>query len=350
MLIKGRAPYSIVYQRRGDERNPPNARESGTGCFMKIIHLCSHAGGGVGTVLKGWLQKDNINTHQVFSLENMEDKRLFQGFSSVYENAQPVFIYDAIKEVDIVVVHFWDRPILLQFLTRPLPSCRLIFWSHKNWNVPDKWIFFPDMFIDTSPIQSHKQYIWSTGDISRFLEIKPIHHQGFNIGYIGTVDYTKIYRHFIRLFNSIKIPDVKFTIIGKNNTEHRSSGSIKFLGQVDDVAPYLAEMDLFFYPLRRDHYGTCEQSLGEAMAAGIPPVMIENPAESFIFYQGCYEEEKITSIVELLGQDGSLRKYAAIEAKIRARELYSIDNMIAEWDSVFDDMMQKEKRTHEYKG
>jgi glycosyltransferase involved in cell wall biosynthesis len=47
-------------------------------------------------------------------------------------------------------------------------------------------------------------------------------------------------------------------------------------------ASALAEADIFFYPLRPDHYGTAENALVEAMSMGLVPVVLDNPAETKI--------------------------------------------------------------------
>jgi glycosyltransferase involved in cell wall biosynthesis len=54
---------------------------------------------------------------------------------------------------------------------------------------------------------------------------------------------------------------------------------IELRGHTLDPVSALAEADIFFYPLRRDHYGTAENALVEAMSMGLAPVVLDNPAE-----------------------------------------------------------------------
>ena len=61
---------------------------------------------------------------------------------------------------------------------------------------------------------------------------------------------------------------------------------IKLRGHTLDPVSALAEADIFFYPLRRDHYGTAENALVEAMSMGLVPVVLNNPAETKIVAHG----------------------------------------------------------------
>jgi glycosyltransferase involved in cell wall biosynthesis len=126
---------------------------------------------------------------------------------------------------------------------------------------------------------------------------------------------------------------------------------ITYTGKVDDVAPYLAEIDVFGCPLRPDHYGTCEQVLGEAMAAGVVPVVMDNPCESEIVISGVTglishnEKEYVNNIVDMsLG----LRHLHTKECRNRAETLYSIDTMIQQWNDVFNELMEKPKVSHDF--
>jgi len=312
---------------------------------VKILHITPHMGGGVGTVIMGWIQKDKAHSHRVISLDVVNEKAWNSGLTFIHGVQREWF---SVFESDIVVLHFWDHTMLYDLLDKPFPECRVVAWAHKNYPVPQRYLDYPDLFIDTSPIQGHGRHIWSTGGISRFLEIKPKAHKGFNIGYVGEISYKgKMHPDIFDMCNAIDIPDVHFTFVGENKTAMTSGDKFTFTGKVDDVAPYLAEMDVFGYPLRPDHYGTCEQVIGEAMAAGVVPVLLGNPAEREIGFwvtdvgQYVLQIEYLYKHSELI-----LRETYGKRARERAREIYSIDNMVSEWNKVFDEMMQKPKRSH----
>lgn len=322
---------------------------------MRILHITPHLGGGVGTVLMGWLMKDKSNYHSVLCLDYINKKALGSGIRVVMRSGtDPTKEYD-FHNSDIVLIHYWQYPMLKDFLSCPLPPCRLVMWSHENKPVPQKVLDYPDLFLDTSPIQGHGRHIWSSGDMSRFFGIKPKPHEGFNVGYIGTVDYKKMHPQFLDMCHEIakSIPDVHFIIVGEDHISGLGSGvsvldnRFTFTGKVDDVAPYLAEMDVFFYPLRPDHYGTCEQALGEAMAAGVVSVVMDNPPEKLIIgdsLDACKDEEECVKAITFLASHTLVREHLSDVARLRARELYDIDRMIMEWNMVFEEMMEKPKK------
>jgi glycosyltransferase involved in cell wall biosynthesis len=324
-------------------------------CCMNILHITPHLGGGVGTVIMDWLQK--VEGHQVRCLDVVNDKAWKSGLIFIHGNSDYVTQY-AIMEADIVLVHYWDHSMLAELLSQPLPACRLAFWVHKHFPISEKEVAYPDRCIGTSLIQFLPDYIWSTGDIGRFLSIQPKPHVGFNVGYIGTVDYKKIHPHILDMCKEIKkvIKEAHFIFIGEDKISGLGSGvsvidpDFTFTGKVDDVTPYLAEMDVFGYPLRPDHYGTCEQVLGEAMSAGIIPVVMNNPAEKLIVrdrWSGMIakdEDDYVRGIASLYFILSRHKRYLSTNAKYEAKRLYSLDTMIQQWDEVFESMMQQPKK------
>ena len=309
---------------------------------MKILHITPHMGGGVGTVIMGWIQKDKAHSHRVISLDVVNEKAWNSGLTFIHGVQREWF---SVFESDIVVLHFWDHTMLYDLLDKPFPECRVVAWAHKNYPVPQRYLDYPDLFIDTSPIQGHGRHIWSTGGISRFLEIKPKAHKGFNVGYVGEISYKgKMHPDIFDMCNAIDIPDVHFTFVGENKTAMTSGDKFTFTGKVDDVAPYLAEMDVFGYPLRPDHYGTCEQVIGEAMAAGVVPVTMDNPCERMITKQP--QGKSYVETIEALYRDPEFREELSLSCRERAKRIYSIDKMVEEWNFVFAEMMQYPKRSH----
>lgn len=331
---------------------------------MKILHVTVHMGGGLGTVIMGWMDKviaANDHEHRIVCLDYANPKAVFwtnnNGFP-FHSNLGPYprLWEHEIDDADIVLCHYYDHKMLAELFSRPLPACRLAFWVHKHYPISEKEIAYPDRCVGTSPIQFLPDYIWSTGDMSRFLEIKPRSHYGFNVGYVGTVDRKKIHTDFYHICKRIKekIPEARFTVVGEvgDIPSYWQDGSIEFVGKVDDVAPYLSEFDIFGYPLRSNHFGTCEQVLGEAMCAGIPIVAMNNPAEKKCVAHGqvgllalnsegvnCY----VQSVVYLYNHPG-LREAMSAKARIIAKDKYSIDTMISQWNDTFEDMMEQSKK------
>jgi glycosyltransferase involved in cell wall biosynthesis len=332
---------------------------------MKVLHITGHLGGGVGTVICDWMDKINSNEHKIICLDYINQKtinRLWnKGISYLGNCANSVLIPLNINRYDIIIIHWWNHPMLAELIASQLPPCRLVFWCHKNYNIPDAVKKYPDLLVGTSPIQGLPQYVWSTGNMDRFFELQPTPHEGFNVGYVGTVDYKKLHPSFMLNLHKIglELPESTFTIIGEDHV----SGLVKkpwivdcnrynFTDKVDDVAPYLQSMDVFGYPLRPDHYGTCEQVIGEAMAAGLPVVAMDNPCERTIIQEGVTgfmcksEEEYIDNIVHLYHKP-QLRKWMGQNAREAAMGKYNINNMVEQWDYIFELMMNEPKKERE---
>jgi glycosyltransferase involved in cell wall biosynthesis len=108
-------------------------------------------------------------------------------------------------------------------------------------------------------------------------------------------------------------------------------------------------MDVFGYPLRSDHYGTCEQVIGEAMASGLSVVCMDNPCERTIIEEGvagflCKDEQEYIDNIEHLYYKPELRNFMGKNSRQAAVGIYNIKNMITAWDATFKDIMQKPKK------
>jgi glycosyltransferase involved in cell wall biosynthesis len=289
----------------------------------------------------------------------------------------------AIADADIVLIHWWNHPLLYDFLVREtLPPSRIIFWSHiAGFHAPYVFtkpaLYYPDLFVFTSPIslevpevrnlpESRKKdlrTIWSTGGIEHIASIKMLPHQGFNVGYIGTVDYSKMHPRFLQMSSMVNIPNVKFIVCGGPSEKQIEAESLRygmgdrflFTGHVDNINKYLSEFDVFGYPLASDHYGTCEQSLGESMAAGVPPVVWENKTETHIVEDGVTglvvaNEEQYVSAIEELHRNRDLWSRLSQNAREAARHIYSMDLMIKRWENVFNEALTIPKTPREWTG
>lgn len=336
---------------------------------LKVLHIAVHLGGGVGTVLRNWIKNDSINNHTVLLLNHN-----YQGTKqdNVYENMRNKYddINSFVEDSDIVIVHFWNHPLLFEFLTNcDLPPCRVCVWSHVSALHPpyvhtNNLVKFSDKFILSSAISNiedvdesfkdRTDVIWTTGGIDKYLQVKKKKTENFVVGYIGTLDYSKIHHNFIDICELIhdRIPNSIFTVCGsggdflsmKSEIDERGLSFINLVGMID-IMEVLPTFDVFVYPLSRTHFGTCEQVLGEVMACGIEPIVFDNPAEKYIVgdygkvcsnisqiitgVESSYKNQITDSDMELLRQ--------------RAADLYSLDKMMDSWSVVFNDLVKTEK-------
>ncbi len=284
-------------------------------------------------------------------------------------------LLEAIQSADIVLVHWWNHP-LLNYLIMGVdwPECRLIFWSHVSGLHPpyvlaQKYFEFADRFVFTTPLSLQADYVklfidqyrhktevvWSTGGTEHVWKAEPKAHQKFTVGYVGTVEYSKIHGDILDICEQLG-DECEFVFCGGDGhlalaqacKDRGMDDFVTFYGVVDDITPFLVQFDVFGYPLNPYHFGTCDQSLAEAMACGIPPVVLSNPMEqSIVSHQetGLVAKD-VTEYVEyirLLKSDAHLRGTLGAAAKRYARTAFSLDETISKWEAIFDRVVDQQK-------
>jgi len=355
-----------------------------------ILHITPHLGGGVGRVLLNYLSKvrdDPSIVHSVVCLDYANHKAVEVAKNiglSLFDkmSAKKQEILDIIADSDIVLIHWWNHPLLYDFLVREqLPPCRVIMWSHNSGFHPpgvftDKVLAYPDLFVFTTPM-SYKtkeiqnltdeqkkslSVVWSTGGVKHVKSVKPKTHTGFNVGYIGTVDYAKMHPDFLNICNQVNIPNVKFIVCGepsekeikKEAKELGIAEKFNFTGLVSDITEYLSIFDIFGYPLAPYHYGTCDQVLAESMAAGVVPVVLANQMESYMVKDGITgivakdKEEYIKALQELY-HNRKLRNKLSQRAKEYAMRTFSLEKMVYEWEKIFNGVLDFPKTVRKWK-
>ncbi len=358
---------------------------------IKILHITPHLGTGVGTVVLNYLAKVGNRTpfeHKVICLDYANQNSIevskkvgFVLLGDMSKNKPEVL--RMIAESDIVLIHWWNHPLLYDFLVKEtLPPSRVIFWSHVSGSVPpnnftDKALKYPDIFAFTTPIsrkvgevrclplkyKKRLRDVWSTGGLERIKSVKPKKHIGFNVGYIGTVDYTKMHPDFLEMCNQVNIPDVKFIVVGGPNAklleqeaDRRGIGhKFKFTGFVSEEEKwdYLSTFDVFGYPLAPHHYGSSDQALQEAMGAGVAPVVMNNLMESYMVKNlktGIVSKSKKEYVrgLEKLYRDKKLRSRLSKNAKKYATKTFSLKNMEREWNKIFKETLKIDKTEREW--
>ena len=356
----------------------------------KILHITPHLGGGVGRVVLNYLSrvKNHSNfIHKVICLDYANDNAVkvsknenLSLLDKMSKKKEELLIL--VAKSDIVLIHWWNHPLLYDFLIHEqLPSCRVVIWSHISGFFPPqtftkKVLEYPNLFVFTTPI-SYKStevqnlsdefkkslhVVWSTGGVDHIKSVKLKSHTGFNVGYIGTVDYCKMHPDFLDICNQIDIPDVKFIVCGGPNGKilkkvAKSLGILKkfnFTGPVADINKYLSLFDIFGYPLNSNHYGTCDQVLQESMAAGVVPVVLANQMESYIVKDGvtgivAKNEDEYIKALQNIYHNPDLKKELAQNAKNYAKHTFSLDKMSDEWNKIFDEVLNFPKTIKKWK-
>ena len=350
---------------------------------MNILHITPHMGGGVGAVIRNWIANDFSNTHDIACLDYANEKskswalryqvvikdRLYPRFAEVYE---------MFGNMDIIVIHYWDHPYLIELLANkiPLPAYpdnhpRIAMWCHKNITLSHTHILMADTFVATSNVIFDKHYlkdggmmisgdlhtylktIWSVADMSPYQRVERVKEDNmFRVGYVGTIARDKIHPEFLDMSMEVRGRPpmaLQFWFIGKREFALARVIPLRmqFLGQIDHgLYNYYAKMDVFGYPLCSDHYGTCEQVLGEAMSAGVVPVVMNNPAEKHIVQNGinglvAFSREDYVNKIEMLMRNPDIRKRMSDAARVTAAELYDTTRMVREWNKLFKEMKER---------
>ena len=205
----------------------------------------------------------------------------------------------AIERASIVQVHFWNTPELYAFVRRPLPAMRSLLWSDVYGSTPPHVLTanltdWADAIVVTCagshqlPVLRRARdagrtaMILNTPDFRRLAHLAPAAHAGFNVGYVGTVDFVKMHPDFMAMSADVRIPDARFVVCGSGDgfreleRQARALGvtdRFDFCGYVQDLVPVFSVLDVFGYPVADYSYGTADLVLQEAMYAGVPPVV-----------------------------------------------------------------------------
>jgi glycosyltransferase involved in cell wall biosynthesis len=257
-------------------------------------------------------------------------------------------------------------------VTVDLPAMRMLLWSHvAGHNAPQVFsralIELPDLFVVASPYslhapalrgdEKHVRLVFTSAGTEHVSQIVPEEHDGFIIGYIGTVDYCKMHPDFLSMSLAADIPDAHFVVCGGDHHEEigaTAGDRFTFCGRVPDIRPYLSRFDVFGYPLRRDHYGTGEQVLIEAQAAGVVPVVLTGGAESYVVKHEetglVVDEVDYPRALERLHTDPMLRARLSKAARKHALETFALERTVSSWHEVFSEALRLGKRQRKWSG
>jgi len=283
---------------------------------MKILHVTPHLGGGVGKAHAAIGQALPKEIERSFVLlESPRDKSyaaaLEAGGASVVVARGLDNVADLAAGADIVQFEFWNHPRLFECLARaPFPAMRSVFWSHISG------LFRP--VIQPGLIEQAGRFVFSS-EASRAArgcdllsasakQKLAVINSGFGfadrrrarprrrppgIAYLGTVDFVKMHPGFFDAIDRLDGDDIRVDVWGAvaapaaaRARAMRHPVRIRFGGQTGEPAAALSDAEIFFYPLQREHYGTAENALVEAMSLGLVPVVLDNPAELAIVQHG----------------------------------------------------------------
>lgn len=287
-----------------------------------------------------------------------------------------------IAAADIIHVEYWNAPALNAFLHGNWPASRLAIMCHVAGNTTPQVITpalaaIADTLIASTPTTFHEHPVFldlrenqgsfraglalDAADFDRVKEVRPKAHQGFNVGYIGTVDFVKMHPNYVPMSASIEVPNINFIVCGNGIQDQLkqqaasldAADRFSFRGFVEDIASVISTLDVYGYPLCEDTYAAAELNLQEVMYAGIPPVvfpyggvkgLIEHNKTGLIVHS----EEDYKRAIEYLYFNPTERKRLGYNASQYARQRFGAENAARSMNQIYERLLQQPKKKHHW--
>ena len=346
---------------------------------MNILHISPHLGGGVGRFICNTFSNDKQHNHTFVLLERPIDVHLLEAnpINWLVVDQLPMPLSRFAGQFDVVQIEFWNHPLLFKFLcSTPLPDCRVIVYSHVSGLfppnlIPEKIIDFCDWMVLSTPattenletVKKLKNYsvIHGLGGISRTKNVSPKSHSGTIVSYIGTASYSKLHEEYINICNKLltRNNNIHFLFASNDSNDHllaaadnlNISDKFSFHTKIPDIIPILEISDIFGYPLRSDHFGTGEQVILEAIGAGIPPVVFDNPAERYLIQDGktgvvARNIEEYVNAINFLIEHPNFRKKLGMQAKKFAELNFAESKTLSAFHALYDQVIELPKSDH----
>lgn len=355
---------------------------------FSVLHLVPHAGGGIGSVLRALLEAESwegkSGRTSIVCLERLNDiTRLhcdslgIPWIDSVAVEASHTVLAPLFERADIVLLHWWNHPLLMRLLLHGLPPSRLMLWSHVNgfaapqafypelFELPDRFVFatkasFESPVVRELPQELKKKLrvIRSCAGIPAGIVDSSEKDVPFQFGYVGTVEPAKMHPDFLKLCVSANIDTPCIVAGGPTHNELRYQADLSgvgnrfdILGPVDDPETIYRRIHVFAYPLNPSHYGTGEQVLIEAMAYGAVPVVLNNPPEAALIKHGktglvANSAEEFTAAIRFLADNPDERKRLAEAGRQFVLDECDINNSVNDFRELYQEMLSLPKSNH----
>jgi hypothetical protein len=277
-----------------------------------------------------------------------------------------------LASTDLVIIWFWNAPAMMRFIAAEHPPMRVVLRPCVEGNIPphvitDEVAAFADVvWLQCSSTLGNRhvagkphRYVQISRDFSRFTRppAVPMRTDGaLTAGYLGFVDFAKLHPDYVRM-NAAAGRDLLFELWGPGGAglhierearEIGRSDQFHIMGVTTDPVETLRRFDIFAYPLSPESYSANDAVLQEAMAAGLPSVVLDHPGNRDLVEDG--ETALVArSAAEYVEGLALLRKRPDLRASIGSRagtsirerhQRWSRDNML---DAV-DDVITMPKR------
>jgi glycosyltransferase involved in cell wall biosynthesis len=347
-----------------------------------VLHIAGHMGQGIGKVLSGVAcYKEGKFKHDIILLGDKIDTqfsdRCLENGVDVKYITDPGYIATTVAESDIVQYDWWHYPLLAKVMwdVRDI-KMRMIIWSHVSGcyfpYLHPNFVTLPHKFVFTSLYSKDNSY-WSLNDMAKMstqvinssggfpnTENVPLEkHNGFNVGYLGTIKFIKLNPRFVDFCEECScIPHIKFIMIGtvpepnrilQQAKERGIDDLFEFKGHVPEVSTELAKLDVMGYILNPYSYVTSENAMLEGMSMGIPPICLYQGAEKYLVKNGktgilVHDKTGYRVALETLYKDTKYRKELGQNAREYVLSNLNISNTVSKLDEVYTSVMRNPKR------
>ncbi len=361
---------------------------------IKVLHITTHLGGGVGKALSSIVtheqQFNPSHEHKILLLDDPEKDQFVSicrsGGIEVLLKSEYFDIDRELTNADIVVLHWWHHPVMASFLhSFPKSPIRLIIWAHVNGCnypcLPFGFVNKPHNFFFTSPFSLENIYwseqqrirvkkkssiVFGLGELKFYSSFKKTSNKKFVIGYIGTLSSSKLHPEFIEYCYAVlkKVPDAYFIMVGdissSNNIINKAKiyniqDRLHFTGYSNHIVNELSQFDVFAYPLNPKHFGTTENVLLEAMAFGLPVVVLNHNTEKYIIKNHKHVGFKVDSIdhyaesIKYLYDHPDERKRIGANGREFVRNNYTFENNVKLMRNKINSVYEFKKKCFEFK-
>jgi L-malate glycosyltransferase len=283
---------------------------------MNVLHITAHLGGGVGKVLAGVIaesaRRHDGDRHVVACLDIPEKRHFIDQVRShggeVLVRPSAHRLTQAITRADIVQLEWWHHPLVAGWMCAGvLPPMRMVVWSHVSGlhppEIPPQFVSSPHRFLFTSPcswehpslagirfqLKERAGVVFSSGGFDEFpTPPERLPGKALRVGYVGTLNFAKLHPQLLDFVAAVRLPKFRLALVGDPTggadlmTQAAKAGlasRLSLRGYRTDMATELTGLDVMAYLLNPLHYGTTENALLEAMAMGVVPIVLNNPAE-----------------------------------------------------------------------
>lgn len=284
---------------------------------------------------------------------------------------------------DIVQLHYWSNPDIARLLRTHLPAMRLLVWfkilgCHAPQVITERLLRYVDGAVATTPATLDLPVVRNAqraghphvidvvpgiADFERLEGLSPRLHPNFTVGYIGTVSSSKLHPRYVPMSAAVNVPGVRFVVCGAGDPDELreeagrlgAASRFEWCGFVENIRPVLETLDVFGYPLCEETYATSEQSLQEAMIAGVPPVVFPHGGVKHLVaheHTGLvvHREREYVEAIEHLYRRPDERARLGENARQYALHAFDGERAARAFAAIYGRMMSRPKRTRAWEG